>query len=356
MIICFEGTPGSGKTYEAIRKITDNLKLGRVVYTNIDGLDIKLNRESIKSFCGLSDFELETQLFFLPHFLINEFWKHTKKGSLILIDEVHKWFSARDWASDKNKGFAEWASTHRHEGYDVVLITQKLEKVDSHVRSLIEWTYRYKKLNMFGSLVQQKYKRASFCGEDTTGKPLDNKLYTYDKRIFHCYKSFVSSDVKELGIMSHSNVLKHPVFLLIPISLVVFIFLFFKSSFVQGKMPGAGKKQTSHNVIETFKPAFPTLTPSSPAPSPALPSPVLLAYAPTPVIQTDKVRDDCIVTGTVVMGDDTIQNFSCGNYIKSLKNGVETYRRFLSVHIQSTAGGSVLPVANRTLGISGTHP
>ncbi len=344
MIICFEGTPGSGKSYEAVRKILDNLKLGRLVYTNIDGMDLQNNRESIKSFCGLSDYELETRLIFMPHFQVNEFWKYTKKGSLILIDEVHKWFSARDWASEKNKQFAEWASTHRHEGYDVVLITQKLEKVDSHVRSLIEWTYRYKKLNMFGSLIQQKYKRASFCGEDTTGKPLDNKLYTYDKRIFHCYKSFVADDVKELGIMKHSNVLKHPVFLLIPISLIVFVFLFFRSSFVQGKMPGAVPKKATTNVVESFKP---NTTPIPTLPSPIPTDPVIKQV--NAQLQIDPKRDDCIVTGTVTIGDELIQNFSCGDYIKSLKNGVEVYRKTLSAH-GGIASGPVSPVAIRPAG------
>lgn len=344
MIICFEGTPGSGKSYEAIRKITDNLKLGRTIYTNIDGLDIQQNRESIKSFCGLSDYELETQLIFLPHFLVNEFWKHTKKGSLILIDEVHKWFSARDWASEKNKGFAEWASTHRHEGYDVVLITQKLEKVDSHVRSLIEWTYRYKKLNMFGSLVQQKYKRASFCGEDTTGKPLDNKLYTYDKRIFHCYKSFVSSDVKELGIMAHSNVLKHPVFYLIPISFLLFGYLFFKSDFVKknlGLTPAVAsvtsvKKESKAVIVEgPMVPAVPVINDvvrSEFPPSDLLPPPPIAKATSVVVAGINNIPAmplspvSCNLTMSGKTNGDMYEQYDCGSYNQMIVNGKEKYR------------------------------
>lgn len=340
MIICFEGTPGSGKSYEAVRKITDNLKLGRTVYTNIDGIDLQNNRESIKSYCGLSDYELETRLIFMPHFQINEFWLHVKKGSVILIDEVHKWFSARDWASEKNKGFAEWASTHRHEGFDVILITQKLEKIDSHVRSLIEWTYRYKKLNMFGSLVQQKYKRASFCGDDTTGKPLDNKIYSYDKRIFHCYKSFSSDDVKELGIMKHSNILKHPVFLLIPLSLIAFTFLFFRSGFSKGHILGVGNKKVSSNIVEKFNP-LPVPVPAVPAVLPPVsvaPSSPVVPAGDTK-IETHQAKDDCTINGTVTMGDDIIQHLTCGSYIKSLKNGIETYRKSIN-------GGVGLPMAS----------
>ena len=58
MIIGFAGTPGSGKTYEAVKKITDNLQWGRVVYTNIDGMSDPECLEMIKSYCGLSDLAL----------------------------------------------------------------------------------------------------------------------------------------------------------------------------------------------------------------------------------------------------------------------------------------------------------
>ena len=36
MIVGFVGTPGSGKSYDAVKKILFNLKKGRHVYTNID--------------------------------------------------------------------------------------------------------------------------------------------------------------------------------------------------------------------------------------------------------------------------------------------------------------------------------
>ena len=63
MIIGFAGTPGSGKTYEAVKKILDNLQWGRVVYTNIDGIMEPACLEAIKSYCGPFDFALKKQLF-----------------------------------------------------------------------------------------------------------------------------------------------------------------------------------------------------------------------------------------------------------------------------------------------------
>ena len=67
MIIGFVGTPGSGKSYEAVKKLLDNLRLGRVIYTNIAGLDEDVYREHIKVYCGLDDYQLSRQLRFLTN-------------------------------------------------------------------------------------------------------------------------------------------------------------------------------------------------------------------------------------------------------------------------------------------------
>lgn len=246
MIICFSGTPGSGKSYEAVKKILDNLKLGRVVYTNIDGFDDPECLEAIKTLVNFSDYELGTHLFFLQGHEVNHFWQDCKPGSLIVIDEVHKWFNNRDWQKAENREFGNWASTHRHHGYDVVLLTQDIGKIDSHVRSLVEWTYSFRKINFLGSKVQKKYICYSFMGDETSGRPLGKNFRTYIKEIFHCYRSYVAKDVKELGIMTHFNILKHPVFYVLPVLLCFLLYLvFYKSSLGSGDLFGmnAAEKQ-----------------------------------------------------------------------------------------------------------------
>lgn len=240
MIIGFAGTPGSGKTYEAVKKITDNLMMGRIVYTNIDGIADPECLEMIKSYCGLSDLALAKQLQVLEPHQLEDFWMHVPPGCLIVIDEVQKVFSSREWQTAKNNAFASWASTHRHNGYDVVLITQAIERVDSAVRSLLEWTYVFRKVNFFGGAVQKKYLCYSYGGEDTAGPPLKKSVRTYNPLVFRCYKSYVSKDVKELGIMQHVNVLKHPVFFAIPIVLCFTLYMLFgKSSIGTGDIFGS---------------------------------------------------------------------------------------------------------------------
>jgi zona occludens toxin (predicted ATPase) len=259
MIIGFAGTPGSGKTYEAVKKILDNLRMGRVVYTNIDGIFDPECQETIKSVCGLSDLALFRQLRPIvspdsEEDPILNFWMHVEPGSLIVLDEIHKWFSNRDWQKEHNKQFGYWASTHRHNGFDVLLITQSMERIDAAVRSLLEWTYVFRKVNFFGSAVKHKYMCYSYGGEDTAGTPLAQDTRTYNALVFACYKSYVAKDIKELGVMKHVNVLNHWVFYAIPIVLCFIVYMvFFKSSIGTGDLFGSKKAMAAAEQVKDKK-------------------------------------------------------------------------------------------------------
>ena len=179
---------------------------------------------------------------------------HIQPGCLVVLDEIQKVFSSREWSTAKNNQFASWASTHRHNGFDVVLITQAVARIDSAVRSLLEWTYVFRKVNFFGGAVQKKYLCYAYGGEDTAGKPLATNTRTYNSQIFHCYKSYVAKDVKELSIMQHVNVLKHPVFFAIPVVLAFTLYMLFgQSSFASGDLFGSKKVMTTQAEKKTPK-------------------------------------------------------------------------------------------------------
>lgn len=252
MILCYQGSPGSGKTYDAVNRVVENLKRGRVVYTNIDGLDDSLNREVIKVLTNLDDYEISQKLIFLSSDQIACFWKHAKAGSMVVIDEIHNWFNSRDWQSAKNREFASWASTHRHQGYDVIMITQNIQKVDSQVRSVVEFTYEYRKLNMFGPLFKNRYICYAYMGGEATGKPMGKNTRTYNQKIFAAYKSYITGDVKELGIQTQFNILKHPIFYSIPVVLILFLYFFSKSSFARGDFLGMNPKKPA--IVKKVEP------------------------------------------------------------------------------------------------------
>lgn len=138
LIILFDGVPGSGKTYDAVAKILDNLKMGRRVYTNIEGMDDPVCQETIKASLDLSDSEFKERFVWLPEEKMKVFWEIVEHGSLIVVDEVHLLWDNRSWSTESNRQFTRWCSTHRHYGFDLVLLTQSLEKLDSHVRSSLQ--------------------------------------------------------------------------------------------------------------------------------------------------------------------------------------------------------------------------
>lgn len=295
MIIGFVGTPGSGKSYEAVKKILDNLKAGRVVCTNIDGMDQPQAQQYIKDRLNLSDSEFSTRFRHLSQAQVLNFWgtlpptsdydlpqKICPDGCLIVIDEAHKFFNARDWQSTTNRAFSDWASTHRHAGYDLVLVTQDIEKIDKQCRSLIEWTYFFRKINFLGSAVKQKYLCYSYTGDDHNGKPLAKNTRTYDAAVFPAYSSYSVTDAKEIGFMTHVNVLKHPVFFIIPVVLCFCLWMLSKSSLASGDLFGAKSKLAKAAPVKPV-PVAPTASPAvAPVAPVALPVAPFAAPAPLP--------------------------------------------------------------------------
>ncbi len=302
MIVFFVGTPGSGKTYEAVKKIIDNLRIGRVVCTNIDGMDEPKQQEYMKNLLGMDDFTFHQNFRFLSKEQTVKFWKTEKKekilplsgeivqedelicpkGSLIVIDEVHKHFNSRDWQNKENREMADWASTHRHEGYDLVLITQDIEKVEKQVRSLTEWSYFFRKVNFLGSKVSKKYLCYSYSGDDHHGTPLSKNVRTYQAKYFLCYKSYTNADAKEVGFMSHVNILKHPIFFAIPVVLIFCVWMASKSSLASGDLFGTNKRlKESAQKIEQQRKTQQNLT--TPLPAAAIQKPVSSATTPQPI-------------------------------------------------------------------------
>lgn len=252
MILFYEGTPGSGKTYDIVVKIVANLAKGRKVYTNIDGLDDVACLEMIKFKAKMDDFDIKEKLVHFTTEQAKNFWDYLEPGCMVVIDEAHKIFNARDWQSKENRKCADWCSTARHEGIEAVFVTQKIEKVDSQIRSLTEWTYRYKKINFMGSLINKSYLCFAYAGDDTT-TPISKKAGRYNKEYFRCYKSYAGKDIKELDIQTHANILKHPIFFMIPIALLATAYFLSQSSLASGDILGVSKIKKAQTEAAKLK-------------------------------------------------------------------------------------------------------
>jgi zona occludens toxin (predicted ATPase) len=189
MIIGFTGTPGSGKTYDAVRRILNSLSMDRVVYTNIDGMDAPECLEMIKKVCKLSSRALAKQLIYLQPDQTENFWDHISPGALIVLDEVDKIFDSREWQSEKNKKFSSWCSTHRRYGCDLFLITLDMARISASMRALFERCFVFRRENA-GSTEEQKYICNFHDGDPTSKSFRRQRVCVYDPQIFRCYQSY----------------------------------------------------------------------------------------------------------------------------------------------------------------------
>ena len=128
MLTLISATPGSGKTLKAIALIFEFLNDGRNVWTNIDGINIS----------GVRKFDDDLE---------NPFdWRKSDHGSVVIYDEAqkHPAFAKRDMLKKYPKDRAEdianiaWElDYHRHNGYDIVLITQSPKLLNQHTLDFV---------------------------------------------------------------------------------------------------------------------------------------------------------------------------------------------------------------------------
>lgn len=127
MLYLRTGLPGSGKTLNTIREIelehgpdpkNPNKPLRTVYYYGIPDLDVA------KLKCKWVEFDTPDEWYNLPD------------GSIIVIDEAQRVFGAQDGRKARPEKVARF-ETHRHQGFDIYLITQHPSLIMSHVRKLV---------------------------------------------------------------------------------------------------------------------------------------------------------------------------------------------------------------------------
>ena len=165
------GKPGGGKSLYAVRLIADELRIGcRPVVTNVSlrlgELNEYLQRDGRFPESGvvgrvqlLSDDETKRFWRVRPYLDVDGAWQIARIGDtsetdwkagkrpclqvagcggvLYVIDELHLFFSAREWASTGAEALF-YLSQHRKLGDDVVCVTQAVGHVDKQFRNLAQ--------------------------------------------------------------------------------------------------------------------------------------------------------------------------------------------------------------------------
>lgn len=151
MLEIFDGTPGQGKTFCAMAlRILPHLAAGGYVVTNVeivpDGIAKYLKERHGVTFNP-------DRLRFLSQDEVGSFFEHTPKGTkecpvMVVLDEIHLWFNARDWAkNDANlrQTFVN-ATQHRKYNLDITLISQHIANIDAQFIRLVAKLVRFRNL------------------------------------------------------------------------------------------------------------------------------------------------------------------------------------------------------------------
>ena len=196
------GQPGTGKSTLATGMALDYMREGRRVVANfpIDAAPASSYYKDnlTDAFCEVIPSRPSIALIRSLGFGWNkeeDFHKEDRAG-LLIIDEAAGWIPARDWRAANRQELIDWFAQHRKYGWDVVLIAQHPDMIDSQVRiSCVEVFGRIKRTDR-KKVLGFKMPRFHFCifryGLTEKGQVLERKIYrgALEHRCFKSYATF----------------------------------------------------------------------------------------------------------------------------------------------------------------------
>ena len=150
MIWLYSGTPGSGKSYHAVRDIVFRLKKKRGFNSVIANFPIDFPKSNFKY---MNNAEMTVESFY------NHATENHKIGiegqTLVVIDEAQIIFNSRNWNSNggERMRWIEFFSQHRKLGYNFILIAQFDRMLDRQIRCLIEYEVAHLKVNNYFRII-----------------------------------------------------------------------------------------------------------------------------------------------------------------------------------------------------------
>lgn len=181
MITLITGAPGSGKTLYTIDKLMRPLVGTSVSGQDDDGNQVKYERVIYSNINGL----------LLDHQAVDAKWLedlHNQKqpGMVVVFDEVQRVWPNRP-AGSKKPPAVEFLETHRHEGIDLVIMTQNPQLLDPAVRALVGRHLHMRRIAALGAAVVYEW---DACSNSLNFKAAFTKTgYRYSSSVFKLYKS-----------------------------------------------------------------------------------------------------------------------------------------------------------------------
>lgn len=267
MIELYEGRLGGGKTYSATVRIVDHVRRGGLIATNIDLVWDEVKRYISDRFGLVAQ---DDQYLPLSDEHIGLFHRFTPSGTaelpvLVVIDEAHLTFNARDYAKT-DKLYREtltFLTQSRKVHTDVIFIAQSILNMDKQFMRLVQYIWRFRDLSKWkipGLGLRYPFKQILAVQFDYDGHTiLQRSFVNRDTRIFRLFRT--NALLREFPRLEGQTTLrklektqetKSMAKVLIPLGIIVGIIAAF---FLWHKMSNIGKAPEPKTSIKS--PAIP---------------------------------------------------------------------------------------------------
>lgn len=194
MIQLLEGTPGSGKSYHAVKEyLLPWVRSGRRLYVAVDGF--YLDRLAVFENRELADLEKQVTLWndlvAIPSLLLS-----VQPGSAVILDEAQTIFRAKEKVPGE---VLRWLETHRHIGVDVLLMAQDYRQITGGVTRLVETTIKFRRMERFG--LKKRY-QGFIRGNPEETEVIRTLVGRYDPKVYSYYSSYVGGAREERKVRS----------------------------------------------------------------------------------------------------------------------------------------------------------
>lgn len=213
----YTGLPGAGKTIHAVKWIIEQLRHGRVVVTNIEGLSFDRiavihdvphayrnrlvlihpdEKDYISNLHRIAFDALHEALRDITGSMDHREYqrKILYRNAAFVIDEAQLYFPIQTIEKHKEiTGVVKWMTRHRHYGQDIVMITQHPDFLDKSIRNVLQFRYHFRKMDFIRIPVIGGSNRYGFQSSDfQSGNHLKKGFGSYDADIWNCYDSALS--------------------------------------------------------------------------------------------------------------------------------------------------------------------
>jgi hypothetical protein len=197
MIELYEGRLGGGKTYSAAVRMVDHIRRGGVICTNVELIWPAVKQYVQDKFGLIAE---DSQFIALQDSQVGLFHRHTPSGTselpvLVVIDEAHLTFNARDFAQT-DKLYREtltFLTQSRKVNTDVIFIAQSVLNMDKQFMRLVQFIWRFRDLARWkipGLGIKYPFQQILAVQFDYDGKTILQRTFVQkDKRIFGLYNT-----------------------------------------------------------------------------------------------------------------------------------------------------------------------